>query len=104
MAAEQQSNCALTGRLQNRLPCRGRAVELGRIARAELIPARGIVSKPAPECSSGCHLFRPRIQMEVRFSYAARPQSLYQEPRSVSRLGLFVNAFKFDHRSASLLP
>src|ERR1051326_1904295 len=104
MAAEQQGDCTHTGRSRNWLPRRGRPVELGRIAGAELIPPRGIVPKPAPERSTGCHVLGPGIQAEVRFLDAARPQPLYEESCSVSRLGGFINALKLDHGSASLPP
>ena len=81
----------------------GLLAQLGRIALAELVPARSFVAVPLAQRGAGRQRLVPGGQGQGLLAHAARPQALDQDARAVVGRGRLVGALDADAGGGNLL-
>src|SRR5207244_2749031 len=76
---------------------RGTFAQFAPVARGKLPPARRVVSEPASQLGAGRDVLEPRIELEVRLTHAARPESFDQHSITIATIRRIVRALEQDH-------
>ncbi len=97
---EQRHTRRLPKEIEERVESLGSAIELFRIATAELLPPLGIVAKPAPEFRARREFPEPVVDGGRLFAKPAWPEPIDEDTDTVPRVGLVVHTAHADSHVA----